>query len=167
MPTYYDKPRMGQTFIRRHNEKSYEYGMVVGLRVDGTFQRDGKTFEEWVATIQYDATSDARIGARTEIVPGSSQWLPVPEEDASLTERLARAEHTIETLTGVLSQVAGQVEALSEAVANLAAGPQVAVLQPTSITPAEEPPAAPEALRLVETEAPAAEPVLAARRRRG
>lgn len=169
MPTYYDQPRMGQTFIRRHNEKSYEYGMVVSLTVDGTFVREGKTFPEWAAVIQYGVTSEARINARTEIVPNSSQWLPVPEADASLAERLARAESTVETLTNALSQVAEQVEALSEAVANLAAGPQVTVLQPTNITPAEEPPAAPEALRLVESAAPATEsepePVVARRRR--
>lgn len=146
MPTYYDKPRMGQTFIRRHNEKSYQYGFVVGLEVNGTFPRDGKVIEEWVATIQYDTTSDVRISARTEIISKSTQWLPV-EDDVSLVEKLARAEATIETLQGVVTQLAGQMDMLSEAVANLAApAAPVTVLTPTAI---EETPNV-EALRLVE-----------------
>ena len=161
---FYERPHMGQTFRRQQSGTEYQDGHVVGVYVNGTYERDGATVEEWFATIQYGTQEEARINSRTELIPGAVQWLPVVDEAA------ARFGPGYVVLEKRLDEAYVQIAKLVQDVALALAGPAPAAPPP----PVEDtqppgdsggPLAVEEApIELPAVEAPAAPPV--ARRRR-
>jgi hypothetical protein len=159
---FYQKPYYGQQFRRKQNQTDYQDGAIVGLHVrGGTFKRDGIEVEDWSATIQYGQQEYAYINARTPIVSGADQWLPVPDEEvlSRFGPGYEALRQRVDVLQGVLTQVAGQVDVLAERVMLLAE------------TASAGPPAQVEALHLVgepSAEAPVeVAPSNPVRRRRG
>ncbi len=79
-PVYYDKPYVGQPFRRRQNADVYEDGQVTGVRVHGTFNRDGKTVEDWTACISLGFGNNHYMTHR-DVPDASTSWMSIPEEE--------------------------------------------------------------------------------------
>lgn len=139
LPTeFYEKPYYGQQFRRRQNATDYQDGAIVGLTVEGgTFQRDGQAVEDWSAVIQYGQDSYAYINARTPLPANAAMWRPVPADEvlARYGGGYETVAQRLDALEGVLTQLADQVDVLSDRVSSLAEtqAPPVLVLKPSRI----------------------------------
>jgi hypothetical protein len=90
-PIKYEKPYMGQVYKRIQDEGRIEYGVVNGIRDQGSPQR-------WIAHLTSGFQEFREVIGSEKAYANTADWHPVPEAEQPLVRRILELEAAVAQL---------------------------------------------------------------------